>query len=122
MAERTQDASNSPPEALPSWQVSVAMLRAVLDGATYDTVAAQHAVTRTAVERRIKAVALRVAMTAGIDGLNQNGAAFVRRLRLHREKVSAALLVLEEPQPLDRVVAARRRRVDLAVLRRPGAR
>jgi integrase len=56
------------------------------------------------VERRIKAVALRVAMTAGIDGLNQNGAAFVRRLRLHREKVSAALLVLEEPQPLDRVV------------------
>ena len=33
---------------------SVEMLKAVIDGATYDTVAAQFGVTRTAVERRIK--------------------------------------------------------------------
>lgn len=39
----------------PSWDVSVMMLRAVLDGAAYDAVAALHGVSRTAVERRIKA-------------------------------------------------------------------
>lgn len=51
------------------------MLRAVLDGAAYDAVAALHGVSRTAVERRIKAVATHLASSAGIDGLNQSGAA-----------------------------------------------
>lgn len=81
----------------PSWDVSVAMLRAVLDGAAYDAVAALHGVSRTAVERRIKAVATHLAGSAGIDGLNQSGAAFVRRLRLHRDALQTALDGLQPP-------------------------
>ena len=47
--------------------------------------------TRTAVERRIKDVAVELSRTAQVDGLNEEGAAFVRRLRLHREAILAAL-------------------------------
>ena len=42
-----------------SWALAIAMLRGVLDGDTYDAVASRHGITRTAVERRIKAVAWR---------------------------------------------------------------
>jgi len=69
------------------WRLSVEMLRAVLNGQTYETVAAAHGITHTAVERRIKSVARRLAARAGIEGLNEDGAAFVRRLRLHRVAV-----------------------------------
>ena len=62
-----------------SWALAIEMLRGVLEGGTYDAVAARHGITRTAVERRIKAVAIHVASTAGISGLNAQGAAFVRR-------------------------------------------
>ncbi|WP_245610760.1 site-specific integrase [Xenophilus azovorans] len=59
--------------------------------------AAAHDVTRTAVERRIKTVAIHLAGIASVDGLNINGAAFVRRLRLHREALHTALESLEPP-------------------------
>lgn len=49
---------------------SVEMLKAVVDGETYDKVAARFGVTRTAVERRIKAVALELSRSVGIEGLN----------------------------------------------------
>lgn len=68
-----------------------AMLRAVLSGNTYDEVACKHGTTRTSVERRIKALAVRVARRAAIAGLNEDGAAFVRRLRAHREALLEAL-------------------------------
>lgn len=71
------------------------MLRDVLDGDTYDAVAARYGITRTGVERRIKALALRAVSVVGIEGINEDGAAFVRRLRLHREAVLAALEVLK---------------------------
>ena len=82
-----------PEEGTPqsSWALAIAMLRGVLDGDTYDAVASRHGITRTAVERRIKAVAIHVASTAGIDGLNAEGAAFVRRLRLHRDAIHDVL-------------------------------
>lgn len=83
-----------------SWALSVEMLRAVLDNITYDAVGAQHGISRTAVERRIKAVAVQLAATAGIDGLNTDGAAFVRRLRAHRDAVLDALNTLEPAQPV----------------------
>lgn len=83
-----------------SWTVSVKMLRAVLEGKTYEAVAALHGVSRTAVERRIKSVATHLVETAGVDGLNEEGAAFVRRLRLHRAAVLTALEVLDD-QVLD---------------------
>lgn len=95
--EPTDDTESDQP---PSWALSVEMLRAVLDDNTYDAVAAEHGISRTAVERRIKAVAVRVAETTGIEGLNTDGATFVRRLRAHREAVLEALAALGTPEPV----------------------
>lgn len=39
-----------------SMDTSILMLKSVLDGATYEKVARDHGVTRTAVERRIKSL------------------------------------------------------------------
>jgi integrase len=70
---------------------SVGMLEAVIAGETYEAVAAKFGKSRTAVERRIKAIAAQLSKVVGIQGLNEDGAAFVRRLRLHREAVLVAL-------------------------------
>jgi integrase len=75
---------------------SIEMLKYVLDGETYDTVAAREGVTRTAVERRIKTVAVKVCRRVGIEGLNADATAFVKRLRERREAIMSAL---EEYQP-----------------------
>jgi integrase len=77
---------------------SVEMLRAVVDGETYEAVAARFGVTRTAVERRIKSVAVQLTQLVGVDGLKEEGAAFVRRLRLHRDAILVALENFE-PRP-----------------------
>jgi len=81
------------------WALSVKMLRAVLEDQTYESVASLHGLSRTAVERRIKSVARQVAARAGIEGLNEDGAAFVRRLRMHRFAVQAALDALDDLPP-----------------------
>ncbi len=78
---------------------SVEMLKAVIDGDTYDAVAARFGVTRTAVERRIKAIATRLCKVVGIDGMTENGVAFVHRLRLHRGAIMIALADFELPKP-----------------------
>jgi integrase len=70
---------------------SVAMLRAVVDGSTYEAVASDFDLTRTAVERRVKHIAARLSREVGIDGLNEGGTAFVWRLRRRREAILAAL-------------------------------
>ena len=70
---------------------SVEMLKAVVDGETYSTVAARYGVTRTAVERRVKAIALELIHTNGIDGLNDQGIASAKRLRRHRDAILLAL-------------------------------
>lgn len=70
---------------------SVAMLRAVINGETYETVAIRFGISRTAVERRIKLVAVQLTQLVGVDGLHEEGAAFVRRLRLHRDAILVAL-------------------------------
>ena len=77
---------------------SVAMLRAVVEGETYEVVAARFGLSRTAVERRIKRVAVELSKTAGVAGLNEDGAAFVRRLRTHRDAILAALPLFRAPQ------------------------
>ena len=71
--------------------ISIAMLKEVIAGKTYDAVATQFGVTRTAIERRIKAFALRLSREVGIEGLNDQGVGFVRRLRISRLAISAAL-------------------------------
>jgi integrase len=77
---------------------SVEMLRAVIAGETYEAVAVRFGVSRTAVERRIKSVAVQLTQVVGVDGLKEEGAAFVRRLRLHRDAILVALEGFE-PQP-----------------------
>ncbi|UCV17806.1 site-specific integrase [Ferribacterium limneticum] len=78
---------------------SIAMLRAVIDGNTYEAVALQFGVSRTAVERRIKALAVQLTQLVGVEGLKEEGAAFVRRLRLHRQAILAALENFSLPNP-----------------------
>ena len=78
---------------------AIAMLRAVVDGATYDAVASRFGVTRTAVERRIKAVAARLSKEVGVEGLNAEGVAFVQRLRQHRNAILVALADFEPLAP-----------------------
>jgi Zn-dependent peptidase ImmA (M78 family) len=51
---------------------AVLMLRAVVDGETYSAAAARFGVTRTAVERRIKAIALELIQSIGIEGLDDH--------------------------------------------------
>lgn len=70
---------------------SIQMLRAVVDGATYEAVALQFGISRTAVERRIKSIAVQLTQEVGVDGLKEEGAAFVRRLRLRRDAILVAL-------------------------------
>ena len=70
---------------------SIDMLRSVVHGSTYETVAQAHGLTRTAVERRVKTVAVELTQVVGVDGLREEGATFVRRLRLHRDAVLRAL-------------------------------
>ena len=67
------------------------MLKEVLSGKTYDAVAAQYGVTRTAIERRIKSLALQLSREVGIEGLNEEGLGFVQRLRACKATITAAL-------------------------------
>jgi integrase len=92
--------SDSAARGLTPWQDAIEMLREVVVGRTFDSVAAAHAVSRSAVERRIKMVSAHVAKTLGIQGLNQDGAASARRLRVHREAVLAALDRLGPEEPI----------------------
>lgn len=85
---------------------SVAMLRRVLAGSTYAAVAAEFGVTRTAVERRIKALAGRLSREVGIEGLSEGGTAFVGRLREHRDAILQALERFE-PAPAPAARASR---------------
>ena len=78
---------------------SVQMLRAVVGGETYEAVAGCFGVSRTAVERRIKSIAVQLTQVVGVDGLKEEGAAFVRRLRLHRDAILVALAGFEPLPP-----------------------
>ncbi|MFT3815694.1 MAG: site-specific integrase [Acidovorax sp.] len=71
--------------------LSTTLLLAVLGGLTYEAAGREQGLTRTAVERRVKALVLRLLHEVGIEGLNESGAMFVRKLREHREAIEAAL-------------------------------
>jgi integrase len=89
---------------------SIAMLRAVIDGRTYEAVATELGITRTAVERRVKAMAVRLCREVGVSGMSDGATAFVRRLRARRDAILHALATFEPavalPQREDRVVTA----------------
>lgn len=98
---------------------AVEMLKAVLDGETYSVVAERCGVSRTAVERRIKAVAGRLCARIGIEGLNASAAAFVQRLREHKEPILAALVEFDpsERPPAPAARALSRGDIDRAAQR-----
>lgn len=81
----------SNPRSRASARRSIDMLRSVIHGSTYEAVAQVHGLSRTAVERRIKTVAVELTQVVGVDGLREEGAAFVRRLRLNRDAILLAL-------------------------------
>lgn len=87
-----------------STSISMAMLKAVIAGKTYDAVAADYGITRTAVERRIKACALRLSKEVGIEGINEEGIAFVQRLRKCQAAVIAAIERYTPTAPAERRV------------------
>lgn len=74
-----------------SMALSIQMLKEVLDGETYRGVGARHGVTRTAVERRIKELARQLYRVIGIQGVTEEGIAFVHRLRANRNSILSAL-------------------------------
>jgi len=67
------------------------MFRAVLAGESFEAVANQAGITRTAVERRVKRVALHLIQAGGVPGLHPDAAVQVGRLRERREDLLAAL-------------------------------
>lgn len=71
--------------------LSRTLLLAVLAGMTYEAVAREHGLTRTAVERRIKTLVLRLIRETGVDGLNESRALFARNLRAQRAAIESAL-------------------------------
>jgi integrase len=74
-----------------STRLSIAILRAVLAGATYNSLAARHGLTRTAVEQRIKRLAKLLQRQVGIEGLSPEAAGYMQRLRDRRSEVEVAL-------------------------------
>jgi hypothetical protein len=89
---------------------SIAILKAVLAGETYEAVASAHRLSRTAIEHRVKRLARLVQRKVGIDGLTPEAAGSLHRLRAARDEVEAALDLFEAgercaeapPQPLYR--------------------
>ena len=84
--------------------VSIAMLKKILAGNTYEAVAAEYGVTRNTIERRVKAMALRLYRTVGIDGINEEGLAFAQRLRASRSAIVAAIEQYELRQSQEKCV------------------
>lgn len=70
---------------------SIPLFTAVLDGQSYRAVAAAHGLTRSAVERRVKACARLLAHEGVGMPINEAELAFVSRLRARRDVMIAAL-------------------------------
>lgn len=105
--------------SIDSMKCSLAMLRDVIDGQTYEAIGQRHGITRTAVEQRIKQMARRLVSDVGVDGLSERTAAYVERLRQHRSEV---ILAIERFEPLirrraDRVTVLSDDDIHLAAMR-----
>lgn len=78
-----------------STRLSIAVLKAVLAGETYDVVAATYGLTRTAIEHRVKRLAKLLQRQVGIQGLNPDATGYVHKLRAFRGEVEAAIVRFE---------------------------
>lgn len=81
---------------------SVAMLRAVVGGRSYADVAADHGLAKTSVERRVKALAIRLHREQGLQGVSDDGVVHLRRLRMWQPEVEAAIARFEPSRPAPR--------------------
>lgn len=70
---------------------SVAMLLAVIEGRTYEAVAADFGLTRSTVERRVKVIAERLARQSGHGGVDQRRLTSAKRIRCEGDAVAQAL-------------------------------
>lgn len=78
-----------------STRLSVAILKAILAGETYDVAASTYGLTRTAIEHRVKRLARLLQRQVGIDGLNPEATGYVHKLRAYRVEVEAAIARFE---------------------------
>lgn len=88
-----------------SIQLSLEMLLAVVNGDTYEEIGDRCEMTRSAVESRIKRIALKLMRDVGIEGLTEDSVHSAQRLRSHREAVIAALNQFE-PRFYERMTAS----------------
>ncbi len=97
---------------------SIDMLKAVLDGKTYEAVAQTFGMTRSAVEQRIKALARDVQAVVGVEGVDENVMPTAASMRRWKESYLEAL---EHYQPerasgrRGRNAAVTEKEIDLAV-------
>jgi integrase len=87
----TDDVTRETDEGRTHFLQTIQMLREVIDGDPYATVAQRWGLSRSAVDRRIKGLAVQLTQAVGVDGLQESGAAFVKRLRMHRDAILQAL-------------------------------
>lgn len=78
-----------------STRLSIAILKAVLAGETYDVAASTYGLTRTAIEHRVKRLARLLQRQVGINGLNLEATGYVHKLRAFRVEVEAAIARFE---------------------------
>ncbi len=74
-----------------SYAQSVAMLLAVIEGRTYEAIAADFGFTRSTVERRVKGIAERLTRQSGLGGVEQRSFTSAKRLRNVGDAVTQAL-------------------------------
>lgn len=86
---------------------SIEMLKAVLEGDTYQAIAKQSGLTRSAVEQRVKALARDLQTIVGVEGV---GEVEVPTARQMRERRDGYLEALEHYRPQRRLGAGKRSR------------
>lgn len=70
---------------------SIEIMKAVLDGQTYEMVAAASNMTRTAVELRLKSLARALQAVVGVEGVDEDEVPMVRNMRSKKEAYLEAL-------------------------------
>lgn len=98
-----------------------AIFRQALQGVSYSTIAAEHGITRGAVERRVKRLAERLQTVVGVVGVEGPGAPALEYMRINREHYFEALdhyvpekvLPEKRPSPTDEEIDAMLERIRL---------
>jgi integrase len=86
---------------------SIEMLKALLDGKTYQAVAKESRLTRSAVEQRVKALARDLQTIVGVEGVDEDEMPTARGMRARRD---GYLEALEHYRPQHRLSAGKRSR------------